>query len=270
MRNLIKIDLKRLLKDKLFLVLCIIGLVLAVVSPLLNKVIFTGLGADEEIMGLLNISGKSLFFGSFSLGNNFGLIAPIFIAIVLFKDFSQGTVRNKVICGKTRTQIFLSAFISSAIVLFSIVLIHALISLALSCALFGYSSTPFTIADLGYLLLSLLFESLVYISISAFITLICTSMKNMGLVIVVYVATAMVLSLLDGIFTVAIAFMESGTLLDIFTFLTKINVFGASYPVGTGTAYAFSDLLYVILTPIFAGSLWVALGLLTFKRKDLK
>ncbi len=270
MRNLIKIDLKRLLKDKLFLVLAIIGLVLAIISPLLNKVIFTGLGADEEIMGLLNISGKSLFFGSFSLGNNFGLIAPIFIAIVLFKDFSQGTVRNKVICGKTRVQIFLSAFISSTIVLFAVVLAHALISLALSCALFGYQATPFTIGDFGYLILSIFFELLVYISISAFITLICMTMKNMGLVIVVYVATAMVLSLLDGIFTVALAFMENGTLYDVFTFLTKINVFGASYPVGASTAYTFPDLMYSIFTPIIAGSAWVALGLLAFKRKDLK
>ena len=103
MINLIKTDTKRILKDKLFLVVCIIALCLSVFMPLLYKAMFSGMEVVEEDMfaEMFMISGKSLFFDSFSAGNNMGLIAPVFIAIIICKDFSQGTIRNKIICGKS-------------------------------------------------------------------------------------------------------------------------------------------------------------------------
>ena len=116
MIDLLKTDLKRAVKDKLFIVICIIAGAFAIITPLLYKVIFVVLKFDEEAMQELEMLGmgimnaKSIFFSSFSLGNNFGLILPIFVAIILCKDFSNGTIRNKIICGKSRTSIYFSLF----------------------------------------------------------------------------------------------------------------------------------------------------------------
>ena len=47
MRNLLKADLKRAWKDKLFVVLCILAAVFAVSTPLLYKAIFSFMDMEE-------------------------------------------------------------------------------------------------------------------------------------------------------------------------------------------------------------------------------
>ena len=113
MSGLLKADFRRVFKDKLLIVMGILAVVFAAITPVLYAIIFSGLGsADEMTMDILSmyISGKAQFFSSFSLGNNLGLIAPVLLAIVLYKDFSYGTIRNKIIAGKSRTSIYLSLF----------------------------------------------------------------------------------------------------------------------------------------------------------------
>ena len=107
MRSLLKTDLRRIFKDKLFLVVCILGTVLAFFTPLLYKGLATVIGVQDELLGLLADS-KSMFFSAFAPGTNFGFILPILLSLVLCKDFGYGTVRNKIICGKSRAKIFFS------------------------------------------------------------------------------------------------------------------------------------------------------------------
>ena len=109
MRELLITDLRRIIKDKLFLVACILGVVFAASTPLLYKGLSLLIGVDNELIGSF-ANAKSIFFSSFVLGSNFGFVLPILLAIVLCKDFSHGTVRNKIICGKSRTKIFLAMF----------------------------------------------------------------------------------------------------------------------------------------------------------------
>ena len=96
MLNLLKTDLKRVLKDKLFIILCIIAGVFSLITPLLYKGLYVLMGGDD-FLGMF--SAKGLFFRSFVPGDNLGLIAPVLVAIALCKDFSHGTVRNKIISG---------------------------------------------------------------------------------------------------------------------------------------------------------------------------
>ena len=135
MVDLLKADLKRALKDKLLIVLLIISGVFAVTTPLLYKGMYMLLDIEGmvelEAFGLA-MSAKSMFFSSFSLGNNFGLILPILVAIILCKDFGQGTLRNKVICGKSRTSIYFSLLLTCGIIMWGMILAHALITLLVS------------------------------------------------------------------------------------------------------------------------------------------
>ena len=87
MRGLLKSDFKRVLKDKLLIVMGILAVAFAIITPLLYALIISGIGySDNDMaMGALSVSftAKSQFFSSFSLGNNLGLIVPVLLAIVL-------------------------------------------------------------------------------------------------------------------------------------------------------------------------------------------
>lgn len=273
MFNLIKTDLKRIFKDKLFLIICIIGGVFGIVTPLLFKLL-TALPGLEDLSSLMLFDAKSLFFNSFSPSGDFGMVLPILVAIIIFKDFSQGTVRNKLICGKSRKQIFISTFISSTVMLCGLILAYALFTLAFSLIFFNFQSTPFATSDLLYLLLTILFKLLIYLFISALISFLCVFMKNAGVTIVVYIALLFVLSLVDGLIVMGISSLNvSGlnpTLNQVLTAISKMNVFGTSFPAGNVDVYKLSDILFILLPTVIGSTLFVVLGIVVFDKKDLK
>lgn len=276
MFNLLKTDLKRSFKDKLFLILLIIAGAFALATPLLYKGIFMLLELDaESLKGMemfgLSMDAKTMFFSSFSLSNNFGFILPIFIAIILCKDFSNGTIRNKIICGKSRTSIYFSLFITCVILICSFILFHALLTLLVSLIFFDYQTTAFTIKDFGYLIASLGLEILVYVLISAIITFFIVCMKNTGLSIVMYFAVAFALIILGSITQTTIMFAEetSSFSFQILEFLNTANVF-ANTSIGMGITYKLKELLYLIIPNVVFAITIVICGLLIFRKKDLK
>lgn len=271
MFKLIKTDLKRLFKDKLFLIACIIAAALAIFSPLLNMLIFKGIGAEEdlEMIGLLP-TAKSFFFNSFLPGNNMGLIMPILIAIVLCKDFSQGTVRNKIICGHSRSSIFLSMFLSSSTVTSIIMVGQGFITLLFSLIFFDYSKEAFTFSELGYFMLSLLFEILIYVFVSAIISFLCVAMKNAGASVVMYVAINFLFAIIGSVTMIAISFVEpESTGYKALEFFNSTNIFTSTI-IGSGVTYSAKEILYILLPSVGGSALTVMLGLLAFNKKDLK
>lgn len=271
MVNLIKADLKKVLKDKLFLVLLILALVFAVITPLLNY----GISNLGEVAEMLNggFYAKNIFFNSFSPANNFGLIAPFLLAIILYKDFSSGTIRNKIISGHSRGSIFFSMFTVCFIVIWFIILFHALISLLVSLIFFDFQANSFTVSDFFYLLESLLLQMLVYLFIAAFISRLCAVTSNMGIVIVLYISVVFGLTMVSAILQMGIGYAQiSGkeSALELMTFFQKINIFNSYMYIGSGTSYELKDLLYLILLPICSSAFLLSTAVAKFRRKDLK
>lgn len=269
MRELLKTDLKRILKDKLFLVACILGIIFAISSPLLSKILIVGLNIEEELGASIS-SAKSMFFSAFSLSGNFGLILPILISIVLCKDFSHGTIRNKIICGKTRTNIFLSMFISGTIVICGAMLAHALLTLVVSLFFFPYQTAPFTIDSFWYLLLSMLFAILIYVFISALISFLSVCMKSAGLAVILYIAVNFLFSIVGTVIAVVAVFVpQDNSSAKILEILQKANLFTTTY-IGTGTSYSLLDVLCILAPIIIGTTVCLFLGNYIFKKKDLK
>lgn len=277
MTGLIKLDFKRVLKDKLFLVVGILAVVFAVITPLLYLMIF---GTMEQIDPVTEellagyITAKGQFFGAFSFGNNLGLIAPLLIGIILFKDFNYGTIRNKIITGRSRASIFLATFIVCFVALFGIVLAHALLTLVICLPFFDYQATPFVLADLWYFLESLLFQMLVYLFVAAFVSYLCATAKNLGLVIVLYVAVVLGCSMIAGILQIVQIAIEvqpeKETTAAILEFVQRINIFNSSATIGLGTSYETKDVWYYVLTPIVYTVGLLGFGMWKFSKKDLK
>ena len=274
MSGLLRADFRRILKDKLLMVMGILAVAFALITPLLYVAISSGMGdmGEEIIAGY--ITGKAQFFSTFSMGNNLGLIAPVLLAIALCKDFSFGTVRNKIIAGKSRSAIFLSLFTTCAVVLIAVMLLHAFITLGVSLIFFDYQPTEFTAADFWYFIESLGFELLVLLFMAALLSWLCAGMKNVGLVIVLYIAIAFFLVMAGSIVQVALSVLEATggneTLIHVVRFLDRINVGTASAYIGMGTEYTLKDVLYLTI-PAGVGILgFTGLGLWSFNKKDLK
>ncbi len=273
MKNLLKADWKRVTKDKLLLVMGVLAVAFAVILPLLYVVLFSGRGVEDETLSSL-VSGKGQFFGSFSLGNNLGLIAPVLLAIVLCKDFSFGTIRNKIIAGQSRSAIYMSLLVTCASVLILTMLLHAFVTLGVSLLFFDYQPTAFALADLWYFLISLGFELLVLFWVAALLAYLCANMKNVGLVVVLYIAITLSLVIVGGGVQVALAVMETvggqERWMNLLRFLDRINVGNAALYIGTGTAYTGKDVLYFTVSPLLGILGFTGLGLWSFRKKDLK
>ncbi|MBO5912638.1 MAG: hypothetical protein J6Q76_04105 [Clostridia bacterium] len=275
MLNLIRSDFRRVLRDKLTFILCIIGFGFSIFTPLLYKGIFSMSGSDpmtETLIGSIN--AKTIFFSSFSTGNNFGLIIPVLLAIVLCKDFSFGTVRNKIIGGHKRTNIFISMYVVCATVMIGVVLLHAFLSLFVSLLFFNYQSAPFEFSDAVYFVISLLLEVVVYLFLAALLTWMCATFKNVGIAIVLYVALSFIMTIVSTIIAVAIEIMSvspnNDNVLDILHFVQRINLFNAAATIGNGDSYKLIDILYIIV-PAFVGIAGLlGLGIKKFNKKDLK
>lgn len=273
MRELLITDIRRIIKDKLFLVSCILGVIFAISTPLLYKglSLLLGMGGMEnDLLGTFT-NAKSMFFTSFALGSNFGFVLPILLAIVICKDFSYGTIRNKIICGKSRTKIFLSMFLASTIVSCALMLLHALLTLGASLLFFSYQSEPITSDTIGYALLSIVFALLIYVFVSAIVCFLSVSMKNAGVTTIVYIGVNFLFSIVGAVVAVAAAFVDQTDelLVKAFEIVQKANLFTTTH-IGTGLTYEFIDVICVLAPVVLGTAGCIFFGITIFNKKDLK
>ena len=140
MINLLKADFFRVLRTKIVY----ISLMIAVVLPLFI-VLVTGLTAlathslfpEEPMTGV----GDSIMGQTFSPIMSFSYIFAVFPVIVVMMDFGNGTLRNKVIHGYTRHQIFAAHFIVSLVHIIAITLIFTVTNVV-GALILGLSPIP--------------------------------------------------------------------------------------------------------------------------------
>jgi ABC-type transport system involved in multi-copper enzyme maturation permease subunit len=222
---------------------------------------------DTHTASMLGFTAKSTFFSSaMAPGRDFGFILPVLLVIVLCKDFSQGTVRNKLIAGYSRTSVFLSLFFTTATYLCGFVLASGLASLGVSLIFFEYQAEPFVLADLGYFLLSIMLYIIVYVFLAALLSFLCVAMKNAGLTLVVYLAVNFAFSLIGGIVSMVYMFDEAPSVL--LKFLRNSNPFVPI--IGSASSYELAEVVQILALPVLLGALFVFLGIRVFGKKDLK
>ena len=274
MGKLLKVDFKRVLKDKLFLIMCILAAVFGLITPLLTGgiSILIGEGGETavEMLGLPS-TAQSSFFQAMMFGSDMSLIAPILLAIILCKDFGSGTVRNKLIGGYSRTQIFFSMYLVCTVVLFGVVLLTGLLSMGISLFFFPFRAEG---ESMGYFFGSMGLEVLVYLLIGGIISWLCALRKNVGLVIVIYAAMSIGLSLITVIFSGLIVLLEDmggyDTLLTVLRAIQTVNICDISMAIGNGSGYETKELVGYILAPLAETGLLLGWSVLKFKKRDLK
>jgi hypothetical protein len=96
-------------------------------------------------------------------------------------------------------------------------------------------------------------------------------MKNAGLAIVLYVASAFFCTLVGSIVSGVMAFVDPSNeiLYNLLKILNDINMF-TSAAIGRGATYSIQQVLCILLPCLFGGAAFVFGGIFVFKKKDIK
>lgn len=191
MGNLLKADLFRVLRTKIVYISMIVAVVLplfiAGVMALSNAAVADLVPPGEEVV--TTSIGDTLLGYTFNPIFSFSYVFAVFPVIVIMMDFGNGTIRNKIIHGYTRHQIFAANFI--------ICLVYSLILTSLSAATNTICATAFF--GVSPVSTEMLPVYLLYYVIG-FLTSLITASIGCGLAMSLLNAGAIILTVISTIF----------------------------------------------------------------------
>ena len=272
MSRLLKADLYHLRKSRLTL----IALILAAAFPVLIVLLYKGInllsGFDEISGGASLFSANNVIGTVFSLTNNIGLVLPVFAGIIVCLDLSNGTLRNKVIAGNRRSAIYLSHLLISMLFLVVVIAVYAIVTTALALLFFPFSRDA--AMNLGLEIVYFLVYGLAsFAFIATVTTMVALTFRSVAPTIIITIVFSIVLYLLNtvlmmfdlGSFRYAVYFIP--------TYAGNIfNLNGSLLGMFDPAADVSRDLIFAegMLSYLFFGSLHTLLGLLIFKKRDLR
>ncbi len=273
MRSLLKADFFSLLKSKITYV--VLGICIG--APILVILLYLGLGlatksiteGDVDLSSVIN--GRDLMFSTFSLSSNAGLIIPIFAGILVMADIRNGTVRNKVIIGKSKTKIYCSQLIVSITFCVAMILVSFLVTVGGGLIFFKYGY-PFDGKEAWNFARALIIGLLTFAYVASLATFIALSTKSMPLTIVFTLLIVLGLSLMCSLSFIV---PEDSKLIYLFYFTPT---YGASIISSTTMALLGGEaellttkiFIYCLISLLGFSALNSVLGILIFNKTDLK
>lgn len=274
MNNIIKSALYKLLRDWTFRITLIVGVALAIGMNL----VYVGIDAFAgEVLGQ-TCNGQSFFITSLSPTQNFGLAVPINLIVFTIGEFNCGTIRNKIIAGNKRSSIYLSLFLIGLIFTFSLLIVYFGISVGLASIIGGFDPNG-TTGLLGYLFNKdwlwqfPLMAISTYIFICSFTVFISCLTRNIGGAMPIVIITVVFLYFLPTITVLKNLFdYEQGAAIDLgiqgwLNPFTTFGLFGAQI---VNPNLVENWFVPSIVTPLYWSALFVFLGILLFKKIDVK
>ncbi|MBQ5992209.1 MAG: hypothetical protein IJL62_06655 [Clostridia bacterium] len=273
MKRLLKADIYRVLKSRLTL----IALILVLAFPVLIVFLYvgiramSGLSSDMEGMDVL-FNANSIIGSAYSLTNNIGLVLPAFAGILVCMDISNGTLRNKIIAGNRRAEIYLSHLIVS--ILFSVIMItiYAAMTAGLALLFFPFNTDPSM--DLGREILYFIATgTMSFVFIATVSTLLAMTLRSVAPTIIFTIVLSIALMAINSVillidyqpYRYAVYLIPSftGNFFNLNSFsLTGLITQGEE--TSRGLMFAEGMLSY-----LFFGIVNTVLGLLLFKKRDI-
>lgn len=162
MSKLLSANFIRLWKERVFLIAIAGVFTLGAVIPISIKIAEIRLGVFNSIDPV---------FGQFAMF--IGIVLAIFCSFFVGKEYSDGTIRNKIICGKKRTDIYLANFITCTAVSLMLCIAFFLPYLGIGIPLLGSFHMEKEIVF--WLFLTVIFLSIAFASIYNLIAMLSTS-----------------------------------------------------------------------------------------------
>ena len=145
MKKLLIADLRRIFKGKGIYVLMILGFIFPAISALIVQL--SGLAADVAELGDLAaevFNPVALYAGSFNPTQNIGLILLIVVGVLISGEFTNNTIRNKIVAGHSKTSLFLSSLVTVLTYVFVVVLVNSSFTYLFNSISFGFGLHPFS------------------------------------------------------------------------------------------------------------------------------
>lgn len=250
MLNLLKAEYKKFFQGKLFIAIAILVLVFPLASGFLYGVVLKSL--DN---GIISVTAQAAFLGSFNPLNNLGLIFLIFMLIIIMADFSQNTIRNKVIVGYSKNKIYLASTIFTLSIAFIVVTIFTFLTYLIVGMVIGFGDTKFT-ETLQYWAV-LIFATM---SLYAFVQFTVYVFKSLGASLGVIFGSLLGILLIFGILSISMA-PDARRIV-----VTVIPLLQLTYIMPLQDIH----ILWMILTSVLFTAAIIILGLFLNKRLDYK
>lgn len=271
MSKLLKADFYHMRKSRLTL----IALILAVAFPVLIVVLFSGM---DLMAGLGGSDDGSLFTANyiissvFSLTNNLGLVLPVFAGIIVCMDLSNGTLRNKVIAGNRRSAIYLSHLLISMLFLVAVIAIYAAVTVALALLIFPFNwDTPLSLGkEIAYFTA---YGLTTFAFIATVSTMLALTFRSVAPTIIITIVYAIVMMLPSAILMIVDYSKYEYAVYFIPTFAGNFfTLNGGLSSMLLQPGATSKDLIFAegMLSYAFFGALHTVIGLLVFKKRDLR
>ncbi|MCR5695309.1 MAG: ABC transporter permease [Clostridia bacterium] len=271
MARLLKADLYRIVKSKLFLAAAILSVAFPIFTVLIYLVLDKVLAATTDLqaqLGLgmngLNMTGQALISEAFVLSSNMGLILPIFVTIFIATDITSGTLRNKIIAGKSRATIYFSHLVSSGIVSAVLMFVNTLFFTLFTCLIFGYG-LPIDDAEMIRLLYFFATGIFTYFFTASISTALTLSIKSAAPAVIFSSLLSMGLGMIASFVHSADPRFENKALCLIPSY-TNTRFLASAVP----GAFDLEAFLLGILSYVVIGGLISVAGLVIFSKKDIK
>lgn len=273
MLKIIKSSLYKLSKDWTFRITLIIGAALALLLNLLYFGIDLVIGSSSVHFA----SGQNALISSLSPVQNFGLTVPINLIIFTIGEFNCGTIRNKIIAGNKKTNIYFGLLITGLIFSLSLMAVYILLAFGIGCIFGGFDPNGVislgTIPE-GFLWKYILQGVMVYIMIVALAIFFATLTRNVGATMPIVIVLIMFLyfwGLIDRVQIIADSTINNATepIKDDFTvWINPLFTFGANMT----ALYQIDDSSFVasLVTPFYWAVLFATGGVIIFNKRDVK
>lgn len=288
MGRLIKSFFFKLTRDLTFRIVLIIGAGLAFLMTGLYLLIDLGLGTFGENIKFL--SGPNMLLTSLSPVDNFGLAIPICLITFICLEFSQGTIRNKIIAGHSKFKIYSALMISGLILTFSLLLVYVGLCTLLGTIFGGFDLEQpivlLTLTILGaysdgvYIAQMLVTAIVVYISIVSYTIFFAALFRNIGPCIPVVIIALLMLSVGGSMVAMIGDVLENEALVNFVKIVDPLYVLSGggtteSYVVVNDTPKAYVSIetgafVATIVNNLVYAALFFVGGAFIFIKRDVK
>ena len=250
MLNIVKAEFKKFFRGKLF----IATIILIIAFPLLSGILY-GLVQNKVSGNMFGITAEFAFLSSFSPLNNLGLILLIFIQIILISDFSQNTIRNKIIAGYCKHKIYLSSTIFTLTISVVSTTVYALLTYLFTGIFISFSEL-----NIAFLIEHLVVGILATMAIYAFVQLVVFIFKSLGATLGTVLGSFLGTFLIYNILTMSMS-VTAQRIVMVIVPLLHFSYF---------TEYQDLDMLWMVLSSIGFTAGAIGLGLFLNKKLDYR
>ena len=181
MYKLLKANFFRLVKNKIFWGIVIITILIA--SFILFNTILNQQGETKE--GIDNILVMYIHF--------IGIFIAMFTSLFVGTEYSDGAIRNKIVIGHSRKNIYFANLITSIAVGICIEFIYMLVIMIVGIPTLG--TLQMTTEKFLFIVLDIIFIIMAYASIFTCITLLCSDITVSTVICIILVLVMMVVSM---------------------------------------------------------------------------